>query len=458
MNNNEIKERVESYREELLNRLGKLVSINSEEGKAKEGMPFGEGPAKALNTALDMLKEDGFEVKNLDNYAGYAQMGTGKKLIGVIGHLDVVPADKNDGWNTEPYEMVEKDGNVYGRGVADDKGAVVASMIAFKVLKDMNVPMNKRVRLIMGTNEETGSKCLEHYVKVEGHVDYGFTPDGDFPEIYGEKGIIHGHYTCQNTNLIAIEGGAAKNIVPGKVTAKVKSNTYNMDTLKNVIEENGCGLVVTSENGVDTLVVTGKPAHASLPELGINAISFLFEGLKEAGFVDPVTDFYCNHFGTGTDGDKLGIKLEDKYGKLTLNCGVISMKDGVVEGTIDIRFPVTMHVEDVCKLIDKNSKDENGEIAIDVKSEPLFVDPESPLAKSLYNAYKDVTNDTVNKPMTIGGGTYAKEINNTIAFGCAFPGTDYKIHDANEWVPVNELLLQAEIYVHGILNLLAIED
>ena len=112
MNNNEIKERVESYREELLNRLGKLVSINSEEGKAKEGMPFGEGPAKALNTALDMLKEDGFEVKNLDNYAGYAQMGTGKKLIGVIGHLDVVPADKNDGWNTEPYEMVEKDGNV----------------------------------------------------------------------------------------------------------------------------------------------------------------------------------------------------------------------------------------------------------------------------------------------------------------------------------------------------------
>ena len=134
------------------------------------------------------------------------------------------------------------------------------------------------------------------------------------------------------------------------------------------------------------------------------------------------------------------------------------MKDGVVEGTIDIRFPVTMHVEDVCKLIDKNSKDENGEIAIDVKSEPLFVDPESPLAKSLYNAYKDVTNDTVNKPMTIGGGTYAKEINNTIAFGCAFPGTDYKIHDANEWVPVNELLLQAEIYVHGILNLLAIED
>ena len=179
--NTDVKSLVEGYRDELVSRLGKLVSINSEQGPSLADAPFGPGPRDVLKAALEMLKEDGVKTVNLDNYIGYGEVGEGDQLIGIVGHLDVVPAHMEDGWKTDPFHMVEKDGILYGRGVSDDKGAVVASMIALKVLKDMNVPLTKRIRLIMGTNEETGSKGLEYYVRKEGSPDYGFTPDGDFP-------------------------------------------------------------------------------------------------------------------------------------------------------------------------------------------------------------------------------------------------------------------------------------
>ena len=146
---------VEKYRNELIEKLAKLVNIESVYGEAEEGAPFGKGPKEALLTALDMLDQDGFKTVNLDNYVGYAEMGEGDDIIGIIGHLDVVPAKKEDGWDTDPFVQTEKDGILYGRGVSDDKGAVVASMIAMKVIRDLEIPLTKRIRLIMGTNEES---------------------------------------------------------------------------------------------------------------------------------------------------------------------------------------------------------------------------------------------------------------------------------------------------------------
>ncbi|SFG69706.1 succinyl-diaminopimelate desuccinylase [Lachnospiraceae bacterium C7] len=456
LDSKEVKKRVQAYKDEMLTRLDKLVAINSVMGEAKENAPFGEKPLEALNVALDMLKEDGFETANVDNYAGYAQMGQGDEVIGVIGHLDVVPAKKSDGWDTDPFTMVEKDGTLYGRGVSDDKGAVVASMIAMKVIKDMGIPVNKRVRLIMGTNEENGSKCLEHYVEKEGHVDYGFTPDGDFPAIYGEKGILQGGYVSKKTNIIDIEGGTVANAVPGKVTVKVSAGSYSSEKLDKFFKENKIPYTVENNGDVDTIEVTGVAAHASTPTLGVNAISYLLVGLKNADFSDAFVDFYCTHFGLETNGAMMGADLKDEYGDLTLNCGVISMKDGVIEGTVDIRFPVTLSTKEVLDHMKDHMEDENGKVSFDTQVEPLFFAPDSALVSSLYEAYVDVTGDKENKPMVIGGGTYAKEINNTIAFGCAFPGYDYRIHNTNEWVKIDELLLQAEIYVHGIIKLLSI--
>ncbi len=454
MRDTEIKKRVLEYREELLERLSALVAINSEEGEAKDGMPFGVGPAKALECALSMMEKDGFATVNLDNYAGYAEMGQGEQVIGVVGHLDIVPAALADGWDSDPFTMIRKDGCVYGRGVADDKGAVVASMVAMKVLRDMKVPLNKRIRLIMGANEETGSKCLQHYVEKEGHVDYGFTPDGDFPGIYGEKGMIKAYYTSKQTRILGIQGGSAGNIVCGKVGITLPADSLDVENLHAFFAENRITYELEKQEKIWNLTVYGVAAHGSTPELGVNAISYLMKGLEMAGFEDLFVTFYNTHFGLATDGEGIGAKCSDSYGSLTLSCGTIQMEDGVITGSLDIRCPVTMDPQEIAERMAPYLEDEGGKIHVGGVVNPLFVDPESPLVTCLVKAYVDVTGDMENQPCTIGGGTYAKKMHNTIAFGCAFPGKDYRIHNTNEWVPEEELLLQAEIYVHGILNLL----
>lgn len=451
-----IKERVKQYEPLLLQRLEKLVAINSEYGTPSQDAPFGQGPKQALLTALEMLEEDGIKTTNLDHYIGYGEIGSGQQVIGVIGHLDIVPAKKEDGWTHDPFKMTNENGVLFGRGVSDDKGAVVASMIALKIIQDMQVPLTKRIRLIMGTNEETGSKCLEYYVKKEGHVDYGFTPDGDFPCVHGEKGMVGANYLSKTTNILAIDGGSARNIVCRQVRIEVLKNTFSKKTLEDYFLDHNIRYELNEKEDRIELVVYGVAAHASLPHLGVNALSYLMVGLKEAGFQDPFVEYYVNHFGLTTNGQLLGIQFADEYGELTLNNGVIHMEDGVIKGSIDIRFPVTMNSSKITKPLLENGEDEGGKIEVLYTTEPLFFPTDSPLVSSLMEAYQEVTGDTQSQPLTIGGGTYAKGIHNTIAFGCAFLGKDYHIHDVDETVDVDELLLQVEIYVNGLLKLLAL--
>lgn len=452
----DVKSMVEGYRNELLEKLGQLVAINSEEGESSADAPFGTGPRDALIAALKMMEEDGFRTVNLDNYIGYAEMGEGSQLIGITGHLDIVPAHMEDGWKTDPFVMTEKDGVVYGRGVADDKGAVAASMIAMKVLRDMNVPLTKRIRLIMGTNEESGSKGLAYYVEKEGSCDYGFTPDGDFPGVHGEKGSIGALYHSKKTSIRDIKGGTAGNVVCRNCYAVVDKCSFSKKALEDWFNNNNLDFSIEPvEEGVK-ISVQGVAAHASLPELGVNAISYLLVGLKAAGYQDPFVDFYNTHFGLNYDGTGMGCKCSDDYGALTLNNGVIAMQDGVITGTIDIRFPVQLTSRKVTAMMKDYMDDEGGYVELVRTHEPLFYPVDSPLVVSLLEAYQEVTGDLETMPMTIGGGTYAKGIDNTIAFGCAFPGHDYHIHDANEECPVDELLKQAEIYVAAIMKLLAL--
>lgn len=447
---------VQQYKNELLTKLSELVSYPSVMGEPLPDAPFGAGPRDVLQAALKMMEEDGFKTVNLDNYIGYAEMGEGDRLIGVVGHLDVVPAVQAEGWNTDPFKMTIDGGKVYGRGVSDDKGAVVCSMIALKILRDMGTPLNKRIRLIMGTNEESGSKGLAYYVAKEGDVDLGFTPDGDFPGVYGEKGMVEGVYRCPKTGLLDIQGGTVTNVVCRTCMAKVAKNSFSMKKLEDYFNNNSIEFRIEEEPEAIVIHVTGVAAHASTPQLGVNAISHLLVGLQQAGLQDPFVNFYCSHIGLESDGGMMGCKCSDEYGALTLNAGIIHMKDGVIEGSIDIRFPVTMSSKQVLKLMSARMKDENGEFTINETEEPLFYPMDSPLVQALTSAYQEVTGDTKNQPMVIGGGTYAKGIRNIIAFGCAFPGVNNHIHDANEFCAIDELLLQVEIYVNALQKLLAI--
>jgi len=450
-----VRERVLAYKEEMIETLAKLVSYNSELDTSDPAYPFGKANADCLNVALEICEKSGMKTVNLDNYIGYGELGEGEQLVGVIGHLDIVPA--GEGWLTDPFVLTEKDGRLYGRGSSDDKGCVVAALYALKILQDMEVPFTKRVRLILGSNEETGSKCLAHYVEKEGHVDYGFTPDAMFPGTFGEKGMVAATFSAPSKKILEISGGAASNVVCAHVAAKLEKECCNLNQLKATLISNDVKYTLEETEEYDEVHVYGVAAHASTPEHGRNAISYLMEALYDAGIDDDFVTAYHEMIGLASDGEGCDVKLHDDYGELTLNIGVISKHEETITATIDIRFPVTLSSVMVTVPMTAAFTKTKAVLEIHGAHEPLFLPLDSDLVKALVSAYQSVTGDTETQPMTMGGGTYAKGINNTIAFGGGFPNAENcHMHDANEFIVIDHLLKQTEVYVQALINILAL--
>ncbi|MBQ7703563.1 MAG: Sapep family Mn(2+)-dependent dipeptidase [Firmicutes bacterium] len=443
----------EALTEEMLQSLARLVKYDSVQGEPLEGKPFGEGPAAVLKEALEMAEEMGFRTKNVDNYCGYAEIGEGHDIIGLVGHLDIVPAGV--GWDTDPFTMTRKGDKVYGRGVSDDKGGVIASLYAAKRVKESGIPLNKRIRVLMGCNEESGSRCMAYYNQHEEPITVGFTPDGDFPGIHGEKGMLGMVMKGRNTKIVDIHGGFVSNAVCSQCTTVVRSSDVDLEALARALKETDLpDFSLMEEDGLITIFAQGVSAHASRPLQGVNACGCTMEALKNAGMEDDFVDFYVERIGISCDGRGCGLKCGDDYGDLTLNNGIIKMEDGVITGTIDCRYPVTFTPEKIREMVAPYLDDPRGSLEIVRVGEPLFYSPDSPLVRGLLEAYQEITGDLESQPKVIGGGTYAKSIPGIIAFGCEFPGGDNHIHDANESLVIKELGLQQEIYYQAILKLL----
>lgn len=444
----EIKEFLEKNIDNMKADLKELVSYRSVFSEDAE--PFGEENRKVLDAALKMMDREGFKTTNLDYYCGYGEVGQGKELIGVIAHIDVVPT--GEGWDSDPFELTEKDGFLYGRGVSDDKGAAVASLYAIKYLLEENYQFNKRVRLILGCNEETGSMCLKYYVKNDEAINYGFTPDGNFPGIYAEKGMLGGKLLGHNSKIIDIDGGEADNVVCNKCTVKLPLNSFDENKLKEFLDKNNIQFEM-EKTDVVTIVTHGVAAHASTPDEGVNAISYLFEALYYADLNDSFVTFFHNNFGLTKHGEILGYgDVMDKISDTTINFGVAKKRGDDIVVSLDMRFPVMSDSDTCLKLLEK-CEDKDNEFALRSKIEPLYFDINSPMIKSLKKAYVDVTGDDKSEMEAIGGGTYAKSIKNCIAFGCEFNGEDNHIHDANERLNIESFKKQVELYVAAIKNL-----
>ena len=371
-----------------------------------------------------------------------------------MAHLDIVPA--GTGWNTDPFDVVEKDGYLYGRGVTDDKGGAIASMYALKYLIDEGYPFKKRVRLILGCNEETGSACIAHYVEKCGHIDYGYTPDGNFPGIYAEKGMFEALVVGHKTKIIDIKGGAASNVVNKRVDAVLPKDSFNVEKLKEFFAAHEISYELSEEEDI-RLTVSGVAAHASMPDLGVNAFLHLIEGLYVSDFDDCFVNWFHEKFGLTLHGELLGFKeIEDEVSNTSINFGVVWKDGNDIKATLDMRFPVMTNTAKVSELMKIN--DENNEVIVEELVEPLYFDVNNPMIKALKKAYEDVTGDKESPMQAIGGGTYAKAIHNCIAFGDEFEGEDNHIHDANECLNIESYKKSIEIYVEAIRNLNEIED
>ena len=430
---------IEDNYENMLNDLKRLVKYNSV--LCDDEKPFGSQNRKVLDEAISIMNEKGFNTKNVDYYACYGEVGQGDKTIGIVCHLDIVPA--GEGWDSNPFEVVQKGDRLYGRGVSDDKGAAVASMYAIKYLLDTNYQFKKKVRLILGCNEETGSKCIKHYVEKEGGVDMGFTPDGEFPGIYAEKGMIGGVFKGKS-KIVNIKGGEASNIVCKKVECELPANSYDVAKFKKYLDDNN----IKYEINGDTVTVFGTAAHASSPDSGVNAMSYLMEALYNADFNDEYVDLYHKYIGLDVHGEKLGmLPLKDDESDTSVNIGVIKKEGDSILASVDMRFPITRTVDD-CKKVLENIE------PLEIKNmiNPLYFEKDSPMIKAMLKAYRDITGDDGDM-IAIGGGTYAKSIKNIIAFGCAFNEEENHIHDANESLGIEDFKKQVEIYIEAIKNL-----
>ncbi len=413
----------------FLEKLATLISFKTEQGPAIDGKPFGEEIYRCLTWFNDLAKEFGFTVINYDNYMSEIVVGEGEEL-GIIGHLDVVPA--GTGWNSDPYTLTLKDGKYYARGIVDDKAPLLMCLFALKELKDNGVKFNKKIRLFAGCNEESGWEDVAYFNQNHTFPRWGFSPDGNFPVSYAEKGPNPTTFSFpfESKYFSEIKGGIVVNAVCDYAYAIGK---IDLDLAKKH------GLKV---NG-DKIESFGKSAHGSHPELGKNAILPLLRYVADCGEnIDGVIE---NLFE-----DKQGItKLGNETGYATLSPDLIKIENGKLVITCDFRVPAKMTTADFIPLFEKVGVP----FVMRKAREPLFVPKDSELVEKLNSAYATVTGEKL-EPLSLSGATFAGVFECGVAFGPELPGVDYHIHEPNEYMSASEIPLVYDIYLQAIKELI----
>ena len=455
----------------MLEDLAELIAIPSERGEPTLNAPFGLGCRRALDWFLAKARALGFKTGELEGYCGWAEWGEGEQMLGVLCHLDVVPA--GEGWTYPPYKLTTAGGKLYGRGVVDDKGSLIMCLHALKQIKDSGVKLNKRIRIIAGCDEEHGSSCIERYVEKEEMPTLSFVPDADFPVINSEKGILHLTVTCPldkffATNIAAIGGGGSFNVVPdrafvsifndsplGKKINSIDGNVFTSAELVGSIIAEGYrpedyGIIKKEE--VTVIEAKGVAGHAMEPNGADNAIWKLFTILGALDYDSELVTFMKQYVCRRDAVKMLGIEAEDHTGNQTVSMGIIEVDDKSLRFTLDLRCPLVNTREKVETAIRACLPPKS---RFDSTYSPnLYVPKDSELVSKLLAVYDECTGEQ-GECLICGGGTYARKLKNAVAFGPTFKGTETNIHNIDECVPVEEFYKAAEIYRRAMIRLAA---
>ncbi|MBR6788392.1 MAG: Sapep family Mn(2+)-dependent dipeptidase [Clostridia bacterium] len=448
----------------MINDLKDFIAINSVASEPTDGAPFGSEIKRAFDLFLEKAKSYGLRVGSDDGYAVWCEYGEGEKLIGALAHVDVVPV--GNGWATDPFTLTIEDGKMYGRGVSDDKGPMVAVLHAMKRLAEEKADLGCRVRLIVGGNEENGSSCIKHYCQNNEIPSISFTPDSDFPVVASEKGIAHVKLSLPVKADVTALGGYRANVVPDYAevdfieTSPFLENIsskceYPSDLLriKNVatkLAEDGCAIDDFSfirDNKGWKISAKGVSAHGSTPEKGDNAIRKILSLM--AGLTLDEGWSKASALARPDASKILGIDKQDASGRLTINVGMMSCENEVLSLTVDFRLPASVTFDEI-KSVLTEFLPTGSTIDLLHLSSPLFFDEEDILVKTLLSVYAKCTGDYKSKPLHIGGGTYAKELPNCVGFGAVFPNVDTHMHEADENYPVADFYKLENIYYQAI--------
>lgn len=460
--------------------LRELLSIKSVVSPPEGDFPFGKGVQEAFEYVLKLGESFGFSTENADNYGGHLEWGgeiydgegelisVSDEVMGIVCHLDTVP-EGND-WDFSPFAGEISEGRLYGRGAIDNKGPTISTLFAMKALQDLGLSPQKKVRLILGLDEETKWEGMEYYLSKAGAPNFGFTPDGEFPAINGEKGILvfdlarkFQRTTGKGLELRSLQGGTAANMVADWARAVIKAEDparYEefLGRIAFLREEEKLDIRGRKLGKSLEITVKGVSSHGARPELGINAISLMMEFLGELNFAkDDVNDFihfYNKHIGRETDGKSLGCRLEDEpSGATVLNVGMAEMDTKAARLTINIRYPVTAEAEDIYASLTPVCTRYNLGIVKGKIQQSIYIPQDDPFIKTLMDIYGEHTGDREGRPKVIGGGTYARAFKNVVAFGSSFPGEPDVAHQKNEFIDMEKFRLMTNIYAEAIYRL-----
>lgn len=468
---------IDTYKDEMIKSLQELIQIPSVVKDGNEKAPFGEEVDKAFSYMLKKAENDGFDVENIDNYGGHIEfggylldedgdiVGTSDEALGILVHLDVVPA--GSGWDSDPFSGEVIDGRIYGRGSTDDKGPTIAAYYAMKALKEAGVITKKKVRMILGLDEETNWVGVKKYFQKVKEPEFSFTPDSDFPIIHGEKGIVVfeiakkiGKSTAKGLELRTFTGGNAPNMVADSARVVLRGNNYDevrkkLDAFK---KETGYKLKAKGMGKSLEITAEGISSHGARPEKGLNAISVMMKFIETLGIANEdmceFIDFYNKNISFELDGKSLGCGFRDEAsGNLICNVGLINIDSEAAILTVNIRYPVNVSdVQLYTALEPVMNKYNMGIVKLNHK-EPIYIPADDPKIKLLMDIYQRQTGDYESKPLVIGGGTYARAVKNGIAFGATFPGEPELAHQKNEFIEINSLIKSAKIYAEAICKL-----
>lgn len=465
------KQRIDEYfagkEDQLVQSVSRLVRIESTLGEAQPGMPFGPGPAAALEEALALAGELGLHGENLEGYVGVVDLNEKETALHILGHLDVV--DAGEGWTmTQAFQPKVVDGLLYGRGTDDDKGPMVAALLAMKAVKDLGIPLQKNARIIFGTDEETGFRDIHWYYDKHPYAPYTISPDADFPIINIEKGHYQPTFGAdwpeENAlpRVVSITGGPRLNMVPPKAQALVAG--LPLETIQAACDGLGLEAAITftltqREDGVHILC-SGLGAHGSTPEEGHNAQTALVALLASLPLADcpstravralarlfPHRDF---------TGQALGIAQEDELsGHLSLAFTLLNLHATGFQARFDSRTPLCGTDESI-RLVTEQAMSQAGFTITGKIDPPHHVPADSPFIQVLAKCYELYTGQK-SQCLAIGGGTYVHDIPGGVAYGASMPGFVSNLHGPDERVNIRDLLTAAKIFTQVILELCAV--
>ncbi len=439
--------------------LASLVAVPSKRGAASEGKPFGEGCASAMAKMSAIAENAGLKVNNVDNYMLECDLNDSETVLGIIAHLDVVP--EGDGWDTNPFELTEKDGALYGRGAIDDKGPAVGALWAVKALRAVGAELPKNVRLLFGSDEESGMEDLEYYRSKKSLPRMMLSPDGEFPVINVEKGVCQLYFkknykdAASGRRLLSLKAGRVVNAVPDKAEAVIAG--VSEDEVRSVAQDCPKLKISSVPEGVKVLA-EGLSAHGSTPEKGINALTGLMKPilalrLEETGLIDAIKGLYeLFPYGEG-DGEHAGLKMSDnESGALSALLSLFAAENGSVSGGIDIRFPATAKLGEVMSIVKEKLLPLGFELDFFHVMEGHLVPEESGFIKTLLDCFTDVTG-LKGHCIAEGGATYLHTVDGGVAYGAEMPGEENNMHGANEHINIGTLLNISKIYARAIYKL-----